>query len=277
MSDRLAGKNVIVSGAATGIGQGIAIEAAREGARVGVLYRERSAEATLAAIKAIGGAAFPCRVDVAEEEQVVRLYQELDQRFGPIDGLVNNAAAFARTPVIEVTCEEWERLFRTNVKGYMLMAREAAKRMMRQGSGKMVNVSSTAALSCVPNYSTYGATKAAIINHTMSLATELAPHGIQANCLIVGHTETDTHDPGEEFILDDLYRRIPMGRRATCREIGRVTVFLLSEDSNYINGAQIVMDGGLLSYQGPTGWAAHNTIWGNSKRAAHRNQPPGGR
>ena len=280
MSDRLKGRNVLVTGAATGVGRGIAVEAARQGANVAVLYRERPPDTTLADIADLGSQAFAIRGDVSDEADVVRLYEELDERLGRIDGLVNNAAAFGYCRIVDMTADEWDRLQRTNVRGYMLMAREAARRMMRQRaadpqwSGKIVNISSTGAYFAIPGLSAYCATKAAIINLTMGLATELAPHGVHANCVVPGHIETDTHDAGAEFVMEKLNQRIPLGRRGSCREMGRVVAFFLSDDSDYVTGSTLRVDGGLWSYHGPAGYVDDRTIWGDSPEAVHNWTPP---
>lgn len=246
--NKLAGKVAIVTGASKGIGAGIAKELGTAGASVVVNYASsrEGADRVVAEIKSQGGKAIAVQGDVSKAEDVTRLFDETKKAFGALDVLVNNAGVFQFDPLEAVTEDEFHREFNINVLGTILTTREALKHFSAEG-GSVINISSVASVSPVPNSVVYSATKSAVDSITRGLATELAPRKIRVNTIAPGGVETEgTHRMG--FIGSDFEKQIvaqtPLGRIGQPEDIARVAVFLASDDAEWLTGERITASGG---------------------------------
>ena len=243
----LSGKRAIVTGGAMGIGLGIARRLAEAGASV--LVADKDAAAAEAAASKIEGA-IAIEVDVAEEAQVEAMIAKAVEALGGVDILINNAGIYPQKNVMESTREDFERIIHTNLMGAFLCAKAAAACMIREGSGgTIINITSIDALHpSGVGLAFYDASKHGLWGFTKNLALELAPHHIRVNAIAPGAVVT----PGTGNFSTDSARnaafieRVPMGRAGEADEIGRVALFLASDLSSYMTGAQIVVDGGRL-------------------------------
>jgi NAD(P)-dependent dehydrogenase (short-subunit alcohol dehydrogenase family) len=244
----LENKVAIVTGAGAGIGYAVASEFAKEGARVviGELRPEKGRIAAEQISKASNREVICVPCDVGKEEDVLNLVAKTIEKFGRIDILVNNAAKILQKPVIEMTTEEYEPIMRNNATSVMMCCREVAKQMIKQGTGgKIANFSSIHAMISEPNCSAYTAAKGAIEAFSRTLATELAPHKINVNCIEPGATYSELTTPMyTKSVVNALYKRVPMKEIAQPEWIARGVVFLVSDDSRYMTGEVLVMDGG---------------------------------
>jgi 3-oxoacyl-[acyl-carrier protein] reductase len=246
--NKLEGKVAIVTGASKGIGAGIAKELGTAGASVVVNYASsrEGADRVVAEIKSQGGKAIAVQGDVSKAEDVTRLFDEAKKAFGALDVLVNNAGVFQFDPLEAVTEDEFHREFNINVLGTILTTREALKHFSAEG-GSVINISSVASVSPVPNSVVYSATKSAVDSITRGLATELAPRKIRVNTIAPGGVETEgTHRIG--VIGSDFEKQIvartPLGRIGQPEDIARVAVFLASDDAEWLTGERITASGG---------------------------------
>ena len=243
---------LLVTGASRGIGAATAQLAAERGYAVCVNYRtnQGAAEKVVASIEAAGGTALAVGADVASETDVVRLFETVDARLGPIAALVNNAGILERqTRVEHIDAARLDRVFATNVRGAFICAREAVRRMStaRGGvGGAIVNVSSRAAQLGAPGeYVDYAASKAALDALTIGLAREVAAEGIRVNGVRPGIIYTEIHaDGGDPNRVDRLGPTLPMQRGGEAVEVARAILWLLSADSSYSTGSFIDVTGG---------------------------------
>ncbi len=252
MDDRCQPGTLIVTGGSRGIGAAIAMLAARRGWAVAVNYSNGEAEANQVVdeIRAHNGRALAIRADVANEGDIVRMFETAERELGAVKGLVNNAGitgGFAR--VENVTAKAIEEVFAVNVTGAMLCAREAVRRMStkRGGTGgAIVNISSRAAHTGSPGeWVHYAATKGAIDSFTIGLAREVATEGIRVNAVAPGLVDTGLHAAnGEPGRLDRLKGTIPMGRAGTPAEVAEAVLYLLSPQASYSTGAIFEVGGG---------------------------------
>ena len=245
---RLTGKVAIVTGASKGIGAGIAKALATEGAAVAVnnASSREGADRVVAEITKAGGKAIAVQGDVSKAADVKRLVAETVKAFSGLDVLVNNAGIYAFDPLENVTEAEFHRLFDTNVLGPLLVPREAVGHF-GPGGGSVINVSSVASLSPVPNAAVYSATKGALDSLSRVLALELAPRRIWVNTIAPGGVETEgTHSVG--VIGSDLHKQImaatALGRFGQPSDIAGVAVFLASEESGWMTGERLTVSGG---------------------------------
>ena len=250
---RLADKVAIVTGAASGIGRGIASLFAQEGARVVIADINDAGGQQVAA--ELGGPATAryIHTDVSDGTQVRALVQETTAAFGGIDVLVNNAATVIFKRLVDTEEHEWDRVIATNLRSVYLCCRYAIPAMLRHGGGAIVNVSSVRALATTPLVSSYDASKGGIVALTRSLALEHARDGIRVNCILPGSIDTpvfraNLRAEGDE---DEQYRKtaagIPLGRVGQPLDIARATLFLASDEASYVTGAPFLIDGGLLA------------------------------
>ena len=246
--NNLTGKVAIVTGASKGIGTAIAKGLAAAGAAVAVNYASdrKGAERTVAEITAKGGKAVAIQADMAKTADVRRLFEETAQTLGQPTVLVNNAGVFKFEPVQDITEAEFHRHFDTNVLGPLLAIQEALNYFPAEG-GSIVNISSIASESPVPNSSLYAATKGAIDTLTLALAKELGPRKIRVNALNPGMVETEgAHTAG--FIGSDFETHAvgetPLGRIGQPNDIASIAVFLASDDSAWLTGEQLLAGGG---------------------------------
>jgi glucose 1-dehydrogenase len=250
---RLEGKNALVTGASSGIGQGIAVALAAAGANVGINYRSHAegAEETSRRVREAGHRALVLQADVGDPEQVTAMFRRFDAELGPIDILIANAGhGSTPKPLHETSWEEWDRVLRSNLHGAFLCSREAARRMIEAGKGgRIVNISSVHEEACnVPEDGPYCVAKGGVRNLTRAMALELGPHGITVNDVAPGMIVT----PMNQRALEDAdYRAeagalIPLRRPGTPEDIAAMVVFLCSEHASYCTGGTYLVDGGWM-------------------------------
>lgn len=251
MGPRLAGKVAIVTGGAAGIGRATCALFAEEGARVVVADVDAEAGAAVAAaIAGRGGHALFVPADVAREADARRLADEAVARFGRVDVLVNNAAVFVLKG-LDATVAEWERSLGVNVVGTALVTRYASVAMKQRGGGAIVILGSISALVAQPEFVTYAATKAALLQMTRSLALDLAPHNIRVNAVCPGTILTDATERHrarlglsmDEFLAIEGPKHL-LGRVGRPREVAEAILFLASDAASFITGTHLVVDGG---------------------------------
>jgi NAD(P)-dependent dehydrogenase (short-subunit alcohol dehydrogenase family) len=248
--DLLAGRTVIVTGAATGIGQAFAVGAAAQGANV-VVADMNAADETVAAVEAAGGRALAVRVDVSDDASVQAMAKAAVERFGRIDGLVNNAAYFREvklTPFEELDPAIWDRIFSVNVKGVWLCCKAVMPAMRAQRSGAIVNIASVVAVAGQPGYLHYVATKGAVLSMTKGLAKECGPMGVRVNVIAPGFVITDaTRNRPIEWQQSFLKARA-ISREQKPDDLVGTALYLLSDLSGFVSGQTIVVDGGHIMY-----------------------------
>ena len=248
--DLLAGRTIIVTGAATGIGQAFALGCAAQGANV-VVADMNAADETVAAIESSGGRVLAVRVDVADQDSVQAMADAALERFGRIDGLVNNAAYFREvklTPFEELDPVQWDRIFAVNVKGVWQCCKAVMPAMRKQGSGSIVNISSVVAVAGQPGYLHYVASKGAVLSMTKGLAKEVGPFGVRVNVVAPGFVITDaTRNRPVEWQQSFLKARA-ISREQRPDDLVGTTLYLLSDLSGFVSGQTIVVDGGHIMH-----------------------------
>jgi 3-oxoacyl-[acyl-carrier protein] reductase len=244
---RLQGKHALVTGAGRGIGLAIAKALAREGASVAIADLDGGrAEAAAASV---GGRALSIRADVADPESVAAMVGTALEAFGRLDILVNNAGIGGNTPFLETSLEEWRRILDVNLTGAFLVAQAVARGMVEAGGGgRIVNIASLSGQRGGHGRAAYGSAKAGLELLTKVMAVELAPYGINVNAIAPGPIETEI----ARFMHDEATRAayhylVPMSRYGTPEEIADAAVFLCSEESRYVQGHTLNVDGGFLA------------------------------
>ncbi|MEP9316527.1 SDR family oxidoreductase [Pseudomonas sp. LABIM340] len=245
-------KVMLITGASRGIGAATALLAAERGFAVAINYRreQEAAQALVAQITVAGGTARAFAADVANEDDVLRLFCEVDEAFGRLDVLVNNAGILERQMRLEdMDVARLQRVFAVNVTGTFLCCREAVKRMAHKHGGKggsIVNVSSMASRLGSPNeYIDYAAAKGAVDSLTIGLAKEVATEGIRVNAVRPGLIRTEIHaSGGEPGRVERLQSAIPLGRGGEAEEVARAILFLASDESSYSTGGFVDVSGG---------------------------------
>ncbi len=246
-------KVVLVTGGYRGLGEAICRLLGAEGARVAVNHRHSEQAATKLAEdirRQHGSLALPVAGDVSSESDVSALFDQVEAQLGPIEALVNNAAYCPTEPTTELTLSEFHRALSVNLGGTFLCSREFARRRVhKERSGKIVNISSQAAFRGSQSGKTaYDASKAGIIGFTVSLARELAPHGINVNCVAPGLMYTEMLAPAVDADPERFNRRVPLGRLGKTEEIAAMVVFLCSFRADYMTGATVDVSGGLAMH-----------------------------
>ncbi len=242
---KLDDKVAIVTGASRGIGRAIALEFAREGADVVVNYNtsEREAKEVAKQIGKIGREALVVKADVSKPEEVRDLVEKTYKHFKRIDILVNNAGVISAKLLNDLDFKEWERILHTNVIGAFSCAKEVSKYMLKQKHGSIINISSKYGDVGSEFVMHYTASKAALTNLTKSLALSLAPN-IRVNTISPGNIDTEmTQRAGKDFI-EMTIKKTPLGRLGEPHEIAKASVFLASDDSSFVTGHNLVVDGG---------------------------------
>src|SRR5437867_4449111 len=244
---RLTDKVVIVTGGSIGIGHAYSLGLAAEGARV-VVADIADPQPTVKEIEARGGQALGASCDVSREEDTLDLATKTLQRFGRIDVLVNNAALYGtlrRRPFMEIPLEEWDRVMAVNLRGLFLCARAVFPAMKAQGKGKIINIASSTFFKGVPNYIHYTTSKGGVVGFTRSLARELGDVGIRVNAIAPGFTLSGENEKNMPEEGKQTNIRMRMLKRAQVPDdlVGTL-VFLASDDSDFITGQTIAVDGG---------------------------------
>jgi NAD(P)-dependent dehydrogenase (short-subunit alcohol dehydrogenase family) len=254
MSEPLEGRVAIVTGTARGIGRAIAAAFAGAGARVvGVDVLDEPGRAAAAGIGGAGGPMQFVRGDVSREDQVRAIVGAVLEEHGRIDVLVNNAAVQVEALAADVRLEDFHRIVDVNLLGCVLFCREVLPSMVARRSGAIVNMSSVNAFSADPLLPVYGATKAAIIGYTKSVAVAYGPHGVRANAICPGDVDTELNraffeaHPDPAAFRGRVEREYPVRRIASTDEIARVAVFLASDAASFVNGTALVVDGGITA------------------------------
>ena len=256
----LEGQKALVTGANSGIGEGIALALGAAGASVVVNYvsKPEAAEAVVAEITKQGVKAMAVRADVAREDDVRAMFQAMLRAWGTIDILVSNAGLQRDAPVTDMSLEQWNTVIGVNLTGSFLCAREAAREMIRRGprpevsraTGKIVFISSVHERIPWAGHVNYAASKGGMMQLTQSLAQELAPHRIRVNAIGPGAIQTPINRPAWETpeALQRLLRLIPYGRIGKPEDIGKAAVWLSSDDADYVDGQTLFVDGGMTLY-----------------------------
>jgi NAD(P)-dependent dehydrogenase (short-subunit alcohol dehydrogenase family) len=251
LSFRLDDRVALVTGASRGIGRAVALALARSGAHVALAARKvPDLEAVAREVEGLGRRALPVAAHLGRGPDVAALFARVDAHFGRLDILVNNAATNpVFGPLLEVSEEAWDRIMALNVKGYLLAAREAVRRMEAAGRGVIVNVASTAGFRPSAGLGAYAVSKAAVLMLTRVLARELGPRGIRVNGIAPGLVETRFSEAlwRNPEILETYLRTTPLGRTARPEETAGAVVYLCSDAARYVTGQTLVVDGGQLA------------------------------
>ncbi|MBI0578460.1 3-oxoacyl-[acyl-carrier-protein] reductase [Neobacillus cucumis] len=244
----LAGKAVLVTGASRGIGREIALELARQGANVAVNFAgsEAKANEVVDEIKALGRDAFTVKCDVSNSEEVATMVKETVDRFGRLDILVNNAGITKDNLLMRMKEEEWDDVISINLKGVFLCTKAVTRQMMKQRYGRIINIASIVGVSGNPGQANYVAAKAGVIGLTKTTAKELAARNITVNAIAPGFITTDMTDKLTEDIKTEMLKQIPLARFGEPKDIAKVTAFLASDDSSYMTGQTLHIDGGMV-------------------------------
>lgn len=244
----LTGKVALVTGASRGIGRAIAIELAKAGAKVAVNYagNESKAKEVVDLIKENGGEAFAIQADVANAESVEVMVKEVIATFGALDILVNNAGITRDNLLMRMKEEDWDAVINTNLKGVFLCTKAVTRQMMKQKKGRIINIASIVGVCGNPGQANYVAAKAGVIGLTKTTAKELASRNITVNAIAPGFITTDMTDELPEEAKNEMLKQIPLGRFGDPADIAHVVRFLASDDSSYITGQTIHVDGGMV-------------------------------
>lgn len=237
------GKRALITGASRGLGAAIAHELASRGAHVAVGYRvqQPKAEAVVQAIRAAGGSAEAVQLDVTDDKSVKAAFDAQPA----LDMLVNNAGLLRMGAFGFDDPDAWQEVIEVNLLGTARVSRAAIRPMMAGGGGTIVNVASLAAIRGVPGHSAYSASKGGLVALTRTLAAELAPRGIRVNAVVPGVLDVGMAQRMPPKLRDTWLEHLPMGRIGEAAEVARAVSFLASEDSSYIVGHALVVDGGL--------------------------------
>ena len=244
---RFENKIVLVTGAGRGIGASIAKRFASEGAEVIVNYsgNDEAAQKTVDEITATGGQAQKYKCSVNDSESVKVMIDEIIKEFGRIDILVNNAGITKDGLMLRMTDEDFDRVIDVNLKGTFNCTKYVSKFMLKQKSGKIINISSVVGLSGNAGQVNYSASKAGIIGITKSAAKELSSRGITVNAVAPGYVDTDMTKVLSDNIRNEILKNIPLQRMGNVEDISNCVAFLASEDASYITGQVISVDGGM--------------------------------
>lgn len=242
----LTGQVALVTGASQGLGKSMAIELARNGARVACVARnaEKLAQ-TVAEITAIGGQAEAFACDVKSRESVDQVVDGIADNWGRLDILVNNAGVTRDTLLPRMTDDEWDDVLTTNLRGAFLFSRAASRHMMRARYGRIINISSVSGLIGNAGQTNYSASKAGLIGFSRSLSRELAGRKVTVNCVAPGFIESEMTQVLGPVIIEEAKKRIPAKRLGTPEDVAACVVFLASGAASYVTGQVLTVDGGM--------------------------------
>ncbi len=249
----LKGKVAIVTGARRGMGRTHALVLAKAGAKVVVSdISLEDCEKVVKEIEKEKGEAIAVKCDVAKKNEVEKMVKMAIDKWGKVDILVNNAGICQFKPFLELTEEEWDRTIDINLKGYFLCAQACAKEMVKQKSGVIINIASIAMGQVgvgFPSLAHYCASKGGIVGMTETLALELAPHNIRVNAISPGAIDTPMVDPlkSDSKTMEGTLARVPLHRMGKPEEVSNLVLFLASDESSYMTGSTVVIDGGWLA------------------------------
>jgi glucose 1-dehydrogenase len=258
----LPGQKALVTGASSGIGRAVAVALAKAGADVVVNYVRRSeaAEEVVAEIESNGRRGFAHRADVSKEDQVQEMFRTMITEFGTIDILVNNAGLQRDAALDQLSIDDWQSVLDVNLTGQFLCAREAVREFKRRGvvkevsaaAGKIIAISSVHEVIPWAGHANYAASKGGVMMMTKSLALEVAPYRIRVNSIAPGAIKTPINEAAWSTpeALSDLLRLIPSKRIGLPEDIGHAAVWLASDESDYVHGVTLFVDGGMTLYPG---------------------------
>lgn len=244
----LKGKNALVTGSSRGIGREIALELGRRGVNVAVNYAgsEAKAEEVVQELQALGVKALKIQANVADEQDVKSMIKEVTTILGSIDILVNNAGITRDNLLMRMKEEDFDDVIETNLKGAFLCTKTVTRQMMKQRSGKIINIASIVGVSGNPGQANYVAAKAGLIGLTKSTAKELASRNIYVNAVAPGFITTDMTEVLTEEQKATMLGSIPLGKLGEPEDVANVVCFLASNDAKYITGQTIHVDGGMV-------------------------------
>jgi NAD(P)-dependent dehydrogenase (short-subunit alcohol dehydrogenase family) len=242
---RIEGKTALITGSGSGIGRATALLFSKEGAAIAVNdINLPGAQETVEMIKKQGGKAIAVKADVSEEKEVIAMVERTVKELGGVDILVNNAGMEGFGPIKDCTVENWDRVMAVNLRGNFLCAKHCGKWMMEHNHGKIVNVSSLAALRCPAGIIPYASAKAGIVRFTQTLALEWAPFHIYVNCIIPGGINTPMSRAHGPVNPERIKQLIPIGRIGEPEDVAKVALFYASSDSDFVSGTALPVDGG---------------------------------
>lgn len=254
---KLEGRVAVITGGTSGIGRTTAVLFGREGARVVIVGRRREeGEKTGALVRGKGGEALFLRMDISRSQEVREMVRRAVDEYGKIDVLFNNAGInpeSARRPLAECSEEDWDRIMDINVRGVFLVSKAVIPEMMKQGGGVIINTSSVLGQVAAKNRAIYSTSKSAVVGLTRGMALDYAPYNIRVNCVLPGLVETSMgqgliqsakQDPKQ---WENLMRQYPIGRVGKPEDVARVVLFLASDESAWMTGSHITVDGGYVA------------------------------
>jgi 3-oxoacyl-[acyl-carrier protein] reductase len=244
----LEGKVALVTGASRGIGREIALELAREGCNVAVNYSgsEAKANEVVDEIKGLGREAIAVQCNVSDSDAVQAMVKETIGQFGSVDILVNNAGITKDNLLMRMKEAEWDDVININLKGVFLCTKAVTRQMMKQRSGRIINISSIVGVSGNPGQANYVAAKSGVIGLTKTTAKELAPRGITVNAIAPGFISTDMTDQLPEDVRNEMLKQIPLSRFGDPQDVAKVVTFVASESASYMTGQTLHIDGGMV-------------------------------
>lgn len=264
MSKRCTGKRVLVTGAGTGIGRGVALEFAAEGAHV-VLHYSHSGDGAKTAVEEIqagGGTATALQADFDSLDDVAQLADEATTFLGGLDVLINNAGITTNAPFEEIKPEQFDRLYNVNVRAAMFLAQHCLPALEANRPSAIINLTSVHALHGMTEHSIYAGTKGAIVAYTRELSIELAQKGVRVNAIAPGWIIVENHYKIiGDLDLEKAAHDIPAGFVGEPRDVGRLAIFLASDESRYVIGQTIVIDGGQMNIMPNTGDFRERRTW----------------
>jgi len=243
----LQNKTAIISGGARGIGRAIAFELAKSGTNISFNYLKSKEEAKKLKdeLTSSGAKAKAYQVDIKDYEAVHQWVKDTKEHFGGFDIVINNAGVIIDKALAFMEKSNWQNVIDTNLNGVFNLTHAAIVTLLKQKSGNIVNITSVSGLTGVPRQTNYSASKAGIIGFTKSLAREVGPYNIRVNAIAPGFIETDMLKDLQESYKNEMIKLIPVGRFGTADEVAKTVRFLVSDDSKYITGETIVIDGGM--------------------------------